>query len=200
MFDEQMRWGKEQVLGPLARPLLRFPPWLFSLLGLGMGIAAAAALVYQAYGLGFLFWFLNRLFDGLDGTVARLKNEKSDLGGYLDILLDFIIYAIIPISLVLGQPSPAAYLSLVVLLAVFYVNAASWMYLAAILEKRSQTHTGRLTSVHMPAGIIGGTETIILYTFFIFWPGWLVGLFYLMAGLVAITIVQRLIWAVRHLA
>ncbi|MCL4870566.1 MAG: CDP-alcohol phosphatidyltransferase family protein [Anaerolineae bacterium] len=199
MFDERLRAVKERWLDGVARPLHWLAPWQVSLLGLGMGAAAAAALAAQANGLGFLFWFLNRLFDGLDGTLARQRGEKSDLGGYLDILFDFCTYAIIPIGLVWGRPSEAAWLSLAVLLASFYVNAASWIYLAAILEKRHQGQNPRLTSITMPAGIIGGTETIILFTLFILFPAYQLFLFYLLAGLVIITIGQRLLWAIRHL-
>lgn len=199
MFDEQMRRGKERLLGPLARPLYFLAPWHLSLISLGMGVASAIALAGQAYGLGFILWFLNRLFDGLDGTLARSQGQKSDFGGYLDILIDFVVYALIPIGLVLGQPSEAAWLSLAVMLSVFYVNAASWMYLAAILEKRQHSQTGQMTSVTMPTGLIGGTETIILYTFFMLFPSLFVPLFYLMTFLVVITIAQRIQWAYHHL-
>ena len=200
MFDEQMRLGKERLLRPLARPLHFLAPWHLSLISLGMGVASAIALAGQAYGLGFILWFLNRLFDGLDGTLARSQGQKSDFGGYLDILIDFVVYALIPIGLVLGQPSEAAWLSLAMMLGVFYVNAASWMYLAAILEKRQYSQTGQMTSVTMPAGLIGGTETIILYTFFMLFPSFFIPLFYLMTFLVVITIAQRIHWAYHHLS
>jgi phosphatidylglycerophosphate synthase len=199
MFDEQMRRAKDSAITPLARLFERQPPWLFSLLGLAMGIATAVALWRQAYLLGIIFWFFNRLFDGLDGVIARRQGSQSDFGGYLDILLDFVTYAIIPIGLVLGRTSMAVYLALIFLLSSFYVNAASWMYLAAVLEKRANQRADRLTSVTMPAGIIGGVETIIFYTAFILFPGYLVWLFGAMTALVGVTILQRLIWAARHL-
>jgi phosphatidylglycerophosphate synthase len=200
MFDDQMRRVKDRAVTPLARLFERQPPWLFSLLGLAFGLATAVALWRQAYFLGFLFWFLNRLFDGLDGVIARRQGSQSDLGGYLDILLDFATYAIIPIGLAVGRPSSAVYLALIFLLSSFYVNAASWMYLAAVLEKRATgAPANRLTSVVMPAGLIGGVETIVFYTLFILFPGYLVWLFSLMGALVVVTILQRLRWAVRHL-
>ncbi|GIK57462.1 MAG: CDP-alcohol phosphatidyltransferase family protein [Chloroflexi bacterium] len=199
MFDEQMRQVKEQVFHPLARPLLRIPPWVFSLLGLVMGLAAAAALWQQAYAWGLLFWFLNRVLDALDGSVARLVGEQSDFGGYLDILLDFATYALIPIGLAWGRPLPENLLTLTFLLASFYVNAASWMYLAAVLEKQRHIPGHRLTTVTMPAGIIGGTETILFYTAFILFPNYLAWLFGLMGLLTALTILQRVRWAARHI-
>lgn len=194
-----MRQAKDRAFTPLAHRLLVVPPWLFSALGLLAGLAAAAALWQQQYAAGFALWFLNRVFDGLDGAVARARNRQSDFGGYLDIVVDFVVYAAIPVGLALGVGETAVSLSLIFLLCTYYVNAASWMYLAAILEKRRLTVADRLTTIAMPAGIIGGTETIIFYTAFIFFPAYLVWLFSLMALLIVVTICQRLVWAARHL-
>lgn len=200
MFDEQMRLTKDTVFNPLARLLAGLPPWVFSGLGLLAGIAAALTLWQQAYGLGFILWFLNRVFDGLDGAVARRRGTPSDLGGYIDIIVDFVVYALIPVGLVLGRSSAAANLSLIFLLCTYYVNGASWMYLAAILEKRNLQHADRLTTIVMPAGIIGGTETILFYTLFIIFPGQITWLFSLFGLLIILTILQRLLWATRHLS
>ena len=174
---------------------------VLTLISLLFGLVVFGALLYQLYWLAFFSWFFNRAFDALDGVVARMQESQSDFGGYLDILVDFIVYAIIPIGLVLGQSSTAGYVALAVMLAVFYVNAASWMYLSAILEKRAvgAQVQGEQTSVTMPAGIIGGTETIILYSLFMIFNQWYVWLFGLMTILVVITIVQRLVWAIKHL-
>lgn len=200
MFDKRMRRVKDTAFLPLAGSLQTIPPWYFSLMGLLVGVAAAIALWQQAYVLGFLLWFLNRVFDGLDGVVARVNQSQSDLGGYLDIVIDFVVYAAIPVGLALGRGTTAVLFSLIFLLCAYYVNAASWMYLAAILEKRQLAHSHRLTTISMPAGIIGGTETIIFYTAFIFFPAYLIWLFGLMGLLILVTIGQRLHWAVHHLA
>lgn len=207
MFDERMRLVKDMTFNPLARFVQRVPPWFFSVMGLLVGLATAVALWQQAYALGFLLWFFNRVFDGLDGAVARLRGLQSDFGGYLDILIDFVVYAAIPVGLALGvqnqavatSSGQAVTLSLVFLLFTYYINAASWMYLAAILEKRRAGNSDKLTTITMPAGIIGGTETIILYTAFIFFPAYLVWLFSLMGLLIIVTILQRLVWASRHI-
>lgn len=199
MFDERMRLVKDTVFNPVAQPLQMVPPWLFSVLGLIAGVGAALAAWQQAYLLALLLWWLNRILDGLDGAVARISDSQSDFGGYLDIIIDFVVYAAVPVGLALGRMETVVTYSLLFLLCVFYVNGASWMYLAAILEKLSQQQTNRLTSVTMPAGLVGGTETIIFYSVFLIFPGVLVWLFSLMGLLVAVTVVQRLLWAVRHL-
>ncbi len=202
MFDNSARNFKERIFTPLSRPFRRLCPELLTWLALVLGVTTAVLLWRQLYGWAFLFWVLNRTFDGLDGTVARLTERQSDFGGYLDILLDFVVYAAIPIGLVLGRPSPVNYQLLALLLGVFYVNAASWMYLAAILEKRAlgATTKGEQTTVTMPVGLVGGVETIVFYGVFMLFPDQTAVLFGMMAILTAVTIGQRLLWAKRHLS
>lgn len=202
VIDKLLRVPKERVLTPLARDGLRdVHPITITVAALGVGLAAGVAAWQQVYGLALGLWLINRVLDGLDGTVARLHAKQSDLGGYLDILLDVTVYAVVPLGLALGVNTPAAYLSLALLLGSFYINGASWMYLAALLEKRNSgaAARGELTTITMPGGLIEGTETVIFYGLFLLFPGWLVLLFGLMAGLVLFTTGQRVVWAVRNL-
>ncbi|MEM7030394.1 MAG: CDP-alcohol phosphatidyltransferase family protein [Chloroflexota bacterium] len=203
MFDNTIRQTKDYLLHPVAHRLPTTHPTTISLIGLLVGLAAAVALWHQAYLWGLGLWLLNRLLDGFDGTVARVNEKQSDLGGYIDIMLDFVVYAIIPIALIFGlsEPTQGDYLGLAFLLATFYVNSASWMYLSSILEKRNQgaQAQGELTTVSMPDGIIAGTETVVFYCAFIIWASNASLLFTIMGILVMITVVQRLIWAIRHI-
>lgn len=201
MLDNILRHFKDRLLDPLARPLPRTDPVVITLLALAVGLGGIGLVTQQYYGWGLACWLLNRLLDGLDGSVARVHRQQSDWGGYIDILSDYIVYAGFPVALVIGTPSAGGYLSLAFLLACFYLNTASWMYLAAILEKRRQRAGSgdELTTITMPGGLIGGTETIIFYTLFLLWPAYLVPLYALMSGLVLVTVGQRVVWAGRHL-
>jgi phosphatidylglycerophosphate synthase len=203
MLDYTLRPYKDRFLIPIARPVgLRISPTAVTLLALGTGLVAAALLLRQQYGLALVFWITSRVLDGLDGTIARAHARESDFGGYLDILGDFVVYAAIPTALVLGRPlTPAPLIALSLLLALFYVNAASWMYLSAILEKRSAGARSRneQTTVAMPIGLVGGSETIAFYCAFILAPAHAVPLFGAMAALVGASVLQRLFWAEAHL-
>lgn len=202
MVDKLLRDPKEQVLLPLARgPLGRVHPTAITLLAGAAGLACALAAWCGLHPLALGLWLLNRALDGLDGTVARASGRQSDLGGYLDIMLDVLVYAAVPLGLALGVGTPAAYLALALLLGSFYLNGASWMYLAALLEKRGRgaRAAGELTTVTMPAGLVEGAETILFYALFLLLPARLVPLFGLMALLVLLTAAQRLVWAARRL-
>ena len=153
----------------------------------------------QTYFLGMAFWLLSRALDGLDGLLARLHNKQSDFGGYLDILLDFMAYAAVPLGFGLGAASQNVYVALVILLSSYYINAASWMYLAAILEKRAVHSADTATTVVMPPGLVGAFESIAAYALFFLLPEYIFWLFLAFSGLVFITIAQRMIWAKRNL-
>jgi phosphatidylglycerophosphate synthase len=202
VIDKVLRAPKEYVLTPLVRgPLRRLQPTTVTIAAAVVGIAAAAAAWQGAYLPALGLWALNRILDGLDGTLARVTGQQSDLGAYLDIVLDHIVYVAVPLGLALAAGIPAAYLALALILASFYINGASWMYLSALLEKRNAgaIARGELTTVTMPGGLVEGAETVVLYTLFLLFPSALMPLFGLMAALVLFTAGQRVAWAVRHL-
>ena len=202
MLDSILRPLKERVLTPLAVATgPRVHPMAVTILGFACGISAASFAAHGSSVAALGFWLANRVLDGFDGTLARIQGRQTDIGGYVDILLDFVVYAAIPLGLVIGAPSIPVAIAALAMVGSFYVNAASWMYLSAILERRGTGARARgdLTTVAMPDGLIGGTETIVVYALFFAFPGLLMPLFVVMTVLVLMTVVQRLVWAVRHL-
>ena len=202
MFDDWLRALKDRLFAGLARRVgAVVHPNVVTVAACLVGLLAAWAAADRRYALALLLWVLNRALDGLDGSVAREGGRASDVGGYLDILLDHVVYAALPIGLALGDASRGALVAALALVATFYVNAASWMYLSALLERRGRgaAARGERTAVTMPPGIVAGAETAVLYALFLLLPGHLVALFSLMAGLVLLTVAQRLAWAARAL-
>ena len=200
MFDDVLRRLKDRLLAPVAHLLgAHVAPNMVTVIAFVVGMAAACAAARSLTGWSVGLWLANRVLDGFDGTQARVHEMQSDFGGYLDILLDFIVYAAIPLALSVANPTLA--FAGAVLQATFFVNAASWMYLAAVLERRQAgaATTGELTTVTMPPGVVAGTETIILFTLMLAWPAARSTLFWTMSALVGVNVVQRLWWARRHL-
>ncbi|MEO6864082.1 MAG: CDP-alcohol phosphatidyltransferase family protein [Gemmatimonadaceae bacterium] len=203
MFDTFLRALKDSLLAPVARALgTRLHPNVVTIVAWLAGVLAAVAAGRGIF-LGALgLWIVNRMLDGLDGTLARVAGTQSDFGGYLDIVSDFSVYAMVVVGLILGSHTWPAAVAGAALIGTFYVNAASWMYLAAILERRElgASATGERTTITMPPGLIAGTETFVFYVLFLLIPAHLPVLFTLMSIGVAATIVQRIVWARRHLA
>lgn len=199
MFDTYLRNQKDRLAEPLARRMKFLPPNAASILGVLIALLSAILAARQIYFWGLAFWLLSRALDGLDGLLARLHNKQTDFGGYLDIILDFIAYAAIPLGFGLGVASQTVCLALAVLLSSYYVNSASWMYLAAILEKRATHDPKTMTTIVMPAGLVGGFETIVIYSLFFIVPQYIVQIFVIFSTLIFITVIQRLIWAYQTL-
>jgi phosphatidylglycerophosphate synthase len=201
MFDTSLRRFKDHIGEPIATKLSGISPNSVSLAAFALGMLTAWLAFRGWYAWALTFWLISRFLDGLDGLLARVHRKQSDFGGYLDILLDFVVYAALPIAIVASNPSLDRYLAVTFMLASFYVNGASWMYLAAILEKRGSQFVGdpaappTMTTVVMPSGLVGATETILAYCAFLIWPNQALLLFSIFGGLVVFTTLQRLIWA-----
>ena len=199
MMDRSLRQIKDQTLEPIVKKLSgRIHPLAITLIGTVFALLAAFAAFQASYTIGLMFWLLNRMMDGLDGAYARFWGKKSDLGGYVDTLSDFLAYTIIPLGFALQSPTIPLLIIVAVLFGTFYVNAAAFMYLAAILE-RNTANTSELTSLAMPRGIIEGGEAVIFFCSFFLFPNQVSLLFSLLAILVAATTVQHIFWAIRNL-
>jgi phosphatidylglycerophosphate synthase len=137
--------------------------------GLACGLAAAFAIALGWDGLALAALALNRLLDGLDGAVAR-ATTRTDRGGFLDIVLDFVTYGAVPLAFALRDPAANA-LAAAVLLFTFYVNGASFLAFAAVAAKRGLESTVRgVKSIYFTAGLAEGTETVIAFAAMILWP------------------------------
>ena len=162
-----------------------------TLAGFAIGLAAAAAIALRSPLAGLLLMALSRLCDGLDGAAARLT-RPTDRGAFLDITLDFLFYASVPLAFALADPAANA-LAAAVLLAAFIGTGASFLAFAALAGKRG------IKSLAYPAkglyylgGFTEATETLLCFTLMCLWPAWFAPLALGFAALCGLTIVARL--------
>ena len=154
------------------------------------GLGACVAIVGEAWWLALVLWLVNRLLDGLDGAVAR-QVGPTDLGGFLDIVADFSIYAGFVLAIAVAVPE--ARLACAVLLVAYYVSGTAFLALSSMLERRrSQGHRDE-RSLRFVGGIAEGTETVIAYTLFTVLPDHAEVIAWVFAGAVALTALQRVI-------
>lgn len=162
--------------------------------GLALGLAGAAALALGHIGWGLALILANRLADGLDGAVARVRGP-SDLGGYFDIVADFAFYVSIPLGF--GMMAPANALPALVLVASFVLTGVSFLAFAVIAAKRGATTEahGR-KSFFYSTGLAEGTETIAVFIAMCLFPAWFAPLAYGYGALCVLTVFQRSAMAV----
>jgi phosphatidylglycerophosphate synthase len=167
-----------------------------TLLGFAIGLLAAILIASGAYSAGAIAILVSRLCDGLDGAVAR-QTAATDAGGFLDITLDFVFYASIPLAFAVANPGANA-LPAALLLAAFMGTGTSFLAFAVIAAKRG------LTSLDYPdksfyflGGLTEATETLGFFIAMCLWPQHFALLAATFAVLCGITIVTRIVWGWR---
>ncbi len=166
------------------------PASAVTLAGLTFGLLAAYAITQAAYPAAFGLILVNRIFDGLDGTIAR-ATTPTDQGGYLDIVADYVFYAAIPFAFALLDPSRNA-VAAAALLAGFCLTCSSFLAFAAIAAGRglNTARHGR-KSFFYSTGLVEGTETILFFLLMTAMPVWFPELAFLFAFLCVLTAIQR---------
>ncbi len=147
-------------------------PNVITIIGFCVGLGAILLIALEAYGYGLAFVILNRLFDGLDGGVAR-HNGVSDIGGYLDIVCDFIVYSGVAFAFAVAMPETAPWVAFLIF---SYVGATSSFLAYAILAERHGLKTSKRgqKSIYYLGGICEGTETIAVMVIMCLRPDWVV--------------------------
>ena len=164
-----------------------------TLAGFLIGLSAAFLIASGAYITGAIGIFISRLCDALDGAVAR-QHTPTDRGGFLDIALDFIFYASIPLAFAVADPARNA-LAAATLLAAFVGTSSSFLAFAVIAAKREMTSTAYPDkSFYFLGGLAEATETLVTFAAMCVWPQHFALLAYAFSAACAITIATRLWW------
>lgn len=118
----------------------------------------------------------------------------------MDITLDFLFYASIPLAFAVAAPAANA-LPAAVLLASFIGTGTSFLAFAIAAERR------QLRSASFPdkgfyflGGLTEATETLAAFVAMCLWPQWFGAIAYAFAALCAITTVLRIRWGWASLA
>lgn len=164
-----------------------------TLLGFLLGIFAAFSIAFEAYMAGAITILASRLLDALDGAVARLT-QATDAGGFLDIALDFVFYASIPLAFAFSDPARNA-LPAAVLLAAFIGTGSSFLAFAVLAAKRGLSNLATPNkSFYFLGGLTEASETLLCFMAMCVWPGLFIELAYGFAALCAITTATRIWW------
>ncbi len=170
--------------------LVRLSPNTITVVAFIIGGVSAVAL-----GFGFkitalsLLW-LSGLLDVLDGTVARLTNKSSKLGGYLDLVFDRLVEAFMIIAFFVLMPQNTIHY-LIFLTGVIF-NFSTFMLAASLFENKG------VKSAHYDIGIVERTETFILFSLMILFSNIAFVFIIIFNLLMFITGIIRMIRIVKH--
>lgn len=162
-----------------------------TLTGFALGLAGALAIAAGLPGAGLLLILASRLMDGLDGAVARLT-RPTDRGAFLDITLDFLFYASIPLAFAVADPAANA-LPAAVLLGAFMGTGSSFLAYALLAERRGlRSADYPQKGIYYLGGLTEAGETLACFVLMCLWPAHFAAWAYGFAVLCTLTIATRL--------
>lgn len=167
-----------------------------TLAGFVIGLFALPALALEAYNWALGFIIINRIFDGLDGAIAR-RQGITDCGGFLDITLDFLFYSMVPFGFVLANPDANAVAGAFLIFS-FIGTGSSFLSFAIMAGKRNiESPVYKQKSLYYIGGLTEGTETIACFVLFCLFPAHFATIAWVFGTLCWITTTTR-IWAGYH--
>ena len=200
MFDRQIQKYTQKPLQYIAKLFLKFiSPNHMTLIGFSFGVLMCLSIIIDQYLIAIIFLFLNRLADGLDGTMARLQTP-TPLGGYLDIVLDFLIYGGFVLSFGITEQNNT--LLSMVLLFCYIGTGSTFLAKAAILPSLTNQNLNEEIpkSFHYAVGLVEGTETIVFMVLCLLFPNLFIYFSFIFIILCLITIVFRIIVCYKELS
>src|SRR5262249_10169210 len=158
--------------------------------GFAVGAGACVAIAGGAFRAGLALFLLNRAMDGLDGAIAR-RTRTTDLGGFLDIVTDFLIYAAVPFAFALARPANA--LPAIFLVVSIVGTGPTLPAFAAIAARRGEAGDRRaMKALHYLDGLTEGSETMIAFALMCLLPDAFAALAYGFGTLCWITTAGRI--------
>jgi phosphatidylglycerophosphate synthase len=171
VIDASIRLLIDPLLARAGRPLaaIGISADAVTIVGCLLGLTAAVAVSFGQFYIALALLVANRIADGLDGAVAR-ATQRTDRGAFLDIVLDFFVYATVPLGFAAWNPDsnalPAAFL-----LASFVANGSAFLAFSIMAERRNMVTTRHgQKSIYYLAGIAEGFETICFMVAFCIFP------------------------------
>ena len=174
MFDRHLQKFTQKPLSFFAKIILKYlSANQITSIGFILGLIMCILIYLKLFFLAIFFLILNRICDGLDGVMARLK-VPTYLGAYLDIVLDFIFYS--GFILIFGILDTSNIVISCLLLFSYICTGTTFLANAIIqpkldlLQKNKSLDMDIPKSIYYSAGLIEGTETILFMIICLLFP------------------------------
>ena len=130
--------------------------------------------------------------------MARLT-RPSDHGAFLDITLDFLFYASIPLAFAIAAPATNA-LPAAMLLAAFIGTGSSFLAFAVLAQRRGlSSEDFPQKGLYYLGGLTEASETLLCFASMCLWPQHFAMLAYGFAALCGLTTLTRIVGGLRPL-
>ena len=193
MFDALIVKRLKAPLGSAVLPLDRagLTATHLTVIGAVVGLLAATAIMLDALITAAILFGSNRLFDGLDGALARVQGP-TEQGAFLDITCDFLVYSAIPLTFAIRDPNVA--LAAAFLLFSFVGTGSSFLAFSIFATRhRLQNQALKEKSIYYLQGLTEGFETAVVLLLMCLIPDWFEWLAWVFGMLCLVTTASRII-------
>lgn len=191
MLDTHARKYTNRLFSAIAALLLRLEltPNQVTALAFILGITSGAVLYGEHPMIAVALLWLSGLLDAVDGEMARRSGRSSVRGAQMDIISDRLVELSIVWGLALRRPD--CLLPLLGLVSAILISMTVFLTTGMLTPKKGKK------SFYYQAGLMERTEGFLAFTAMMLFPSALSVLTWIYAGLIGITILQRLIDAHR---
>jgi CDP-diacylglycerol--glycerol-3-phosphate 3-phosphatidyltransferase len=169
-IQQYARRVAEVIVSPLAR--IGMTPNMATLLGLLLNAVAAAIIAFGSLRVGGVMLLFAGLFDMVDGALARIRNQKTTFGAFLDSTLDRYSEGIVLLGVILFALSIQTSTVRTWIVALAYIAALSSLmvsYARARAEGLGMSLKSGLMArpervLVLGAGLIIGGESWLVWT------------------------------------
>ncbi len=169
-------------------------PMFLTFMGLVFAICGMFFMVQSFYFFALIMIVFNRICDGLDGTVSRIRGLVSDRGAYFDILFDMIFYC----GTVFAFIYPYSHFHLLGALTLFSMMMTGMSFLAFGLfaHKYEGLETQEKKSFFFHNGLVEGTETTLFLILICIFTNqfWIISTIFICACWITTLMRFRLAW------
>lgn len=187
MLDTYGRKFVQPAFNKLGKVLIhwKLKPIQITIIALLIGLMTSGFIWFDMPIIAVSLLWISGIFDVLDGTVARLSHQKSDLGAFLDITFDRLVE--IALIVILAFKYADARMSLVILSVSIVLSMTIFLTVASFNKNTGEK------SFYYQAGVAERTEGFIFFTLLILIPKHITWITLLFAGVILFTSGQRFI-------
>lgn len=163
----------------------KFTPTQVTILGGLIGCLVPFAIYYQQLFLALSLLLISGFLDTLDGTIARMQHQVSDVGSLLDIFMDRVVEFAVIMGLWFCAPSERSLMCLMMLGSIF-LCVTSFLTVGIFSNNQSAK------SFHYSPGLIERPEAFIFFALMLIIPDYFFVLSLTFTVLVCVTTYLRI--------
>ena len=140
-----------------------------TLIGFFISFTSVYFIIYHHFIMAICMWWVGRICDAFDGIIARGTGQESIFGGFLDLVLDMLVYSSIVVSFAFIFPQSSI---LFLIILVGYVLSITTALALGELQQRFQILNDN-RSLSLASGLAEAGETGIYYTLVLLFPDYI---------------------------